>query len=145
WAVGAGIVAPGAFVVRAAGLGRGALERAALAVAFGYLLLAGATLLATSTGLASLMPAWGALALAAWTTLRLSSRRRGTGIARAQLDWKTAAAVAIPVGAALLLVFAVSARSGVIDAEGTLVTRGKDVSGDTLFYLAVARHLVENG
>src|SRR5690606_34202473 len=38
WAVGAGIVAPGAFVVRAAGLGRGALERAALAVAFGYLL-----------------------------------------------------------------------------------------------------------
>lgn len=146
WAVGAGILAPGAFAVRAAGLGRGALERAVLAVAFGYLLLAGATLVATSTGLAAAMPAWGALALAALAALHVAGRGRGGGEARAQrVAWPSVAAALVPVAAAVLLVFAVSARSGVTDVDGALVARGKDVSGDSLFYLALARDLAETG
>lgn len=145
WAVGAGIVAPGAFVVHAADLGRGRLERAVLAVAFGFLLLGGVTLVATSTGLAGAMPAWGALALAAWAALRLSGRGRGAEAPARRVDWPSLVAALIPVAAAVLLVVAVSARTGVVDADGALVARGKDVSGDSLFYLAVARDLAETG
>ena len=89
WAVGAGIVAPGAFVVHAADLGRGPLERAVLAVAFGFLLLGGVTLVATSTGLAGAMPVWGALAsntaslrLGPLALMRLSAACRSATCAR---------------------------------------------------------------
>jgi hypothetical protein len=145
WAVGAGILAPGALVVRAAGLGRGALERAVLAVAFGILLLAGATLVATSTGLAGAMPAWGVLALAAHAALRLSGRGPGAEAPAQRAAWPSVVAALIPVAAAALLVFAVSARNGVVDADGALVARGKDVSGDSLVYMAIARDLAETG
>jgi hypothetical protein len=103
------------------------------------------TLVATSTGVAAAMPAWGALALAAYAALRLSGRGRGREAPTQRANWSSVAAALVPVAAAGLLVVAVSARSGVTDADGALVALGKDVSGDSLFYLAVARDLAETG
>lgn len=144
WAVGAGILAPGACVVRAADLGRGALERALLSLAIGRLLLTLATLAATTAGMANAMPAWGALSVAAWVALRL--RARGSESApRRRVDRFVLAAALVPVAASLLLVTASVARSGVPDVSGALVFFGADASSDSLFYLSIARALAEGG
>lgn len=144
WAVGSGILAPGACVVVAANLGRGRLERVLLSLAFGQLLLAGATLLATSAGVAGAMPAWGVLSTVVYTGLHLRSRSRAARPPRRRIDANTLAAALVPVLASLLLVFAVTARSGATDSQGALVFRD-DPSLDLLFYLSVARELAATG
>ena len=144
WAVGSGILAPGACVVVAANLGRGRLERAVLSLAFGQLLLAGATILATSAGVAGAMPAWGVLATVVYAGLHLRGRSREAQPAWRRIDTKTLAAVLVPVLASVLLVLAVTARSGVTDAQGALVFFD-DPSADLLFYLSVARDLAATG
>lgn len=144
WAVGGGILAPGACVVAAADLGRGRLERLVLSLAFGQLLLAGATILATAVGIAGAMPAWGVLSTLVYAGLRLRGRSRGAWPALRRIDASTLAAALVPVAASLLLVFAVTARSGVTDSQGALVFRD-DPSVDLLFYLSVARELAATG
>lgn len=144
WAVGGGILAPGACVVVAANLGRGRLERAVLSLAFGQMLLAGATIIATSAGLAAAMPAWGVLSTVVYTGLHLRRRSHEARPALRRIDAKTLAAALVPMLASVSLVFAVTARSGVTDVEGALVFRD-DPSADLLFYLSVARQLAATG
>jgi hypothetical protein len=144
WAVGAGILAPGACVVLAADLGRGRLERTLLALAIGRILLTLVTLSATSVGLAGAMPVWGVLSTAVYA--RLAWRRRGTAARPSwRIDRASLAAVLVPVAASLFLVGVVSARSGVTDESGALVFFGRDASPDSLFYLAFARALAASG
>lgn len=144
WAVGGGILAPGACVVLAANLGRGRLEPVLLSLAFGQLLLAGVTILATAAGVAGAMPAWGVLSIAACTALHLRTRSREARPALRRIDARTLVAALVPVAASLLMVFAVTARSGITDAQGALVFRD-DPSADLLFYLSVARDLAATG
>ena len=145
WAVGAGILAPGACVVRLADLGRGALERSLLALAIGRLLLTAVTLAATTAGAAGAMPAWGALSLAAWLTLHLRAGRRSAAPPRRRVDPALLGALLVPVAASVLLVAVSTARSGLVDPGGALVFFGVDASSDSLFYLSIARLLVESG
>jgi hypothetical protein len=148
FAIGAGVLAPGAALVRALGLGRDGLERIVIAVAAGRVLLAAATLACAAGPGPVALRAWPFLGVATFAFVAWRKRRgrapRAPG-APARLDRGLLAACAVAVGAALLLVHAVVARSGVVGADGALDFRGRDTTDDPIVYASLARGLLEAG
>jgi hypothetical protein len=143
WAIAAGVWAPGAALVRVLRLGRDGLERLVIALAAGRVLLAGATLACAASSAPGWLRAWpllGAalLAFAIWRTR--PERSAPWWPERALLAACTAAVLA-----ALLLVHAVVARSGVPDASGALVFLGRDSTQDPLVYASAALRLLLSG
>jgi hypothetical protein len=140
-----GVLAPGWAVVRGLRLTSDGLAALVLAAAVGRLLFAGAALVATSTLGAPLLFAW--LAAGAAAGLAVAWRRRGE--LRASRSGQTWLERLAPVGAAsaaaLLLVHAVVARSGLERASGDLLFFGRDATNDPLVYGAMALRLAADG
>jgi hypothetical protein len=145
WA--AAVWAPGAIAVRALRLGRDSLERFALAVALGRLLLVAVSLPAlgrVDPGWLRVWPALGLLGLAGWAWReRAALGRIGAAWRRADLRWLAAGAAAL--AASLLLVSMIVARSGAADPTGTLVFRGRDSTDDPIVYAAAALRIARSG
>lgn len=138
-----GVLAPGYAVARGLRLSADPLATLVLSAAIGRLLFAGATLLATSLlGTASLgvfVGAGSAAALVvAWRSRRAGGRPRAPRAG-------ALASVAAASAAALLLVHAVVARSGLEAPNGDLVFYGRDSSNDPLVYGATALRLAADG
>ena len=128
---------PGYALVVALGAGRDRLERFALAVACGRLLLAAVSLAACSASAPQLLVGWGALGAAlgahAWWRMRGANEREGAG-----------GAVAVAIACAVLLVFAVVGRSA-LSHDGALAFFGRDSANDPFVYGAYANALRERG
>jgi hypothetical protein len=141
FAASAGWIGPGIAAATALRLGRDPLERLVIGVALGRILLVIATLLASAAGAPRALVAWAALGLVAggWAVVATWRGRdlapTGAGIA---------APIAIAICCALLLVHAVTARSGV-DHGGMLLFFGRDSANDPFVYGAYARALLERG
>lgn len=139
-----GMLAPGVAVASALRLGGDPLARLVIGAAIGRLLFAGATLVATATAGAPVL--YGALGVAGGASLAFAWRRRGRAGGRPpepRARWLAPAAAAS--AAALLLVHAVVARSGLARAGGDLVFFGRDSTNDPLVYGAMALRLAAEG
>jgi hypothetical protein len=139
FAVAGGWIGPGLAAATAFDLGRDRLERAVLGLAIGRVLLALATLAATSAGAGRALAVWAALGLGAgaWAVARsrrsLAPTRNGVG-----------SALAVAAGCAILLVHAVVFRSA-LDHAGALVFFGRDSANDPFVYGAHALALRDRG
>ena len=131
-------IGPGYALSIALGAGRDALERFALAVAIGRLLLAAVSLIACSVSAPKLLVVWallGAVAGAfAWWRSRGSAARTGTE-----------RAVAVAIGSAVLLVIAVVGRSALSQGDGALAFFGRDSANDPFVYGSFALALRDGG
>ena len=116
----AAIFAPGMAVVSLLRLGRDALERFVLSVAIGRLLFAAVTLIATGTIGRSLLIGWAVAGGATGIALLARRRRAPDAVGRSPgaAPWTLIVPVAVAITAALLLVHAVVARSGLVNAAG---------------------------
>ncbi|MCX5737598.1 MAG: hypothetical protein NTZ61_03715, partial [Proteobacteria bacterium] len=137
WAVLGAWLGPGYALAVALGSGRDRLERFALAVAFGRLLLAVVSLAASSASAPQLLVGWGVLGAAlgayAWWRTGAVAERDGAG-----------RAVTVAVACAALLVFAVVGRSA-LSHDGTLAFYGRDSANDPFVYGSFAVALRERG
>lgn len=146
WAVGAGVLAPGWAIGRALGAGRGggAAAELAIAAAIGRLAIAAATAAAIALDLPSALAIWPLLGCAAAALIALRERRASLGLRLRERVYDAVPYVA-GLAAAALLVHAVVARNGVLDAAGRLLFFGRDATNDPLMYLAQSRMLLEGG
>jgi len=141
------VLAPGWAIARAAGLGETRLERLAIGAALGRVLFA---LLALGLAEVGLLPALAGAAVLAALAVPVVARRtaRAPG---APAERGLALAALASVAAALLLVVAVVARSGLEgprDAGGTpgdLLFYGRDSTHDPAVYAAMALRLAQDG
>jgi len=141
FAVAGGWIGPGLAAATALHLGRDRLERAVLGVAIGRVLLAIATLAATSAGASRALLAWAALGLAAggWAIAR---SRRTLAPTRDGVGWTLAWGAAW----ATFLVLAVVFRSALdLDGGGALPFFGRDSANDPFVYGAHALALRDRG
>jgi hypothetical protein len=141
-----GVLAPGLAVAFALGLGRGPLERIAIAAPIGRVAFALVTLACVGSGRSIWLFGWpflGAVALAAacW----IGRRRPPGGRAPEASGIGVGAAASAAALAALLLVGAVVGRSGTEDATGALTFRGRDSTDDPVVYASAALRLVHSG
>lgn len=144
-ALAASLLAPGALLVRLAGLGATPLERFGLAVALGRIALGLVTLVLASAGALAVLPWLAAAASVAWIVLALRDRQNPARVPRSPATpegWRWALA---PFAAAILLGALVVFRSGVVEPGGDLVFRGKDAANDPLFYAATSAQLAARG
>lgn len=137
WAVLGAWLGPGYALTVALGSGRDRLERFALAVAFGRLLLAIVSLAACSASAPQLLVGWGVVgaALGAYAWWRM-----GKGVERDG----TERAVSIAIACAALLVFAVVGRSA-LSHDGALAFYGRDSANDPFVYGSFALALRDRG
>lgn len=130
-------IGPGYAVTVALGAGRDRLERFALAVAIGRLLLAAISLLASSVLAPKLLVVWmlfgGAAGAFAWWRHRGDAARDATR------------AVAVAIACALLLVVAVVGRSALPQSDGALAFFGRDSANDPFVYGSFALALRDRG
>ncbi len=137
WAVLGAWLGPGYALAVALGSGRDRIERFALTVAFGRLLLAVVSLAACSASAPQLLVGWGVLGAAlgayAWWRTGAVAERDGAG-----------RAVTVAIACAALLIFAVVGRSA-LSHDGTLAFYGRDSANDPFAYGSFALALRERG
>ncbi len=141
FAVAGGWIGPGLAAATALDLGRDRLERAVLGVAIGRLLLALATLAATTAGAGRALAAWAVLGLGtgAWA---LARSRRTLAPTRDGVGWPLAWGGAW----ATFLVTAVVFRSALdLGPSGVLAFFGRDSANDPFVYGAHALALRDRG
>ncbi len=122
------------------GLGRDRLERLVLALALGRVGLAVVSLAAVSSLGAAAIHAWALLGVAAWWWTRRRARAPEPGPTSG-----LGLPVLVAVASSVVLVVAVVARGGLLDADGALVFHGRDATTDPLVYASLALQIHETG
>lgn len=130
-------IGPGYALTVALGVGRDRLERFALAVAIGRLLLAAVSLTASSLLAPKLLVGWMLLGGAAGAFAWWRARRDAAP--------NTSRAIAVAIAAAVLLVVAVVGRSALPQSDGALAFFGRDSANDPFVYGSFALALRDRG
>ena len=124
-------IGPGFALAVTLDAGRDPLERFALSLAFGRLLLAAVSIAACTASAPALLVVWGLLGAAAGAFAGWRSHGRATRTG-------TERAVAVAIARAVLLVVAVVGRSALPDGDGALAFLGRDCANDPFVYGAFA-------